>query len=247
MVKSASYMWLLSGLTANLQHHMTYTCKVRKYGTLIYRPNTDLIPSLQKAMWSLRQSQVSKVELNAQSETVLQDSTQRSSRAVLDDLNSQVHKEVRRILTKDGETSFQYDRIDIDTLIKEANPQLWEAICLLTRSVSERKGTTKQGDPASASYHTKKLRRFFLLCSILFCTDDRCSQPLHTLVTDVVDGQGGSAQLVRILNRLGVCTSIDSLSCFIQNHIQQCKDEYKDKCLNPTSFTVVSAGEEPLH
>ena len=134
MVKSASYMWLLSGLTANLQHHMTYTCKVRKYGTLIYRPNTDLIPSLQKAMWSLRQSQVSKVELNAQSETVLQDSTQRSSRAVLDDLNSQVHKEVRRILTKDGETSFQYDRIDIDTLIKEANPQLWEAICLLTRS-----------------------------------------------------------------------------------------------------------------
>ena len=89
MVKSASYMWLLSGLTANLQHHMTYTCKVRKYGTLIYRPNTDLIPSLQKAMWSLCQSQVSKVELNAQSETVIQDSTQRSSRAVLDDLNSQ--------------------------------------------------------------------------------------------------------------------------------------------------------------
>ena len=40
---------------------------------------------------------------------------------------------------------------------------------------------------------------------------------------------------------------MDSLSRFIQNHIQQCKDEYKDKCLNPTSFTVVSAGEEPLH
>ena len=38
----------------------------------------------------------------------------------------------------------------------------------------------------------------------MFCTDDRCSFPLHTLVTDLVDSQGGSALLIKILNRLGV-------------------------------------------
>ena len=45
-VVSVSAMWVLSGLAANLQHHMTYSCMIRKYGTLLYRSNTDLIPSL---------------------------------------------------------------------------------------------------------------------------------------------------------------------------------------------------------
>ena len=34
--------WILSNLTATLQDHMAYKSTVRKYGTLIYRSNTDL-------------------------------------------------------------------------------------------------------------------------------------------------------------------------------------------------------------
>ena len=33
---------------------MVYSCKVRKYGTLVYRPNSDLIRLLSEAMWKLR-------------------------------------------------------------------------------------------------------------------------------------------------------------------------------------------------
>ncbi len=124
-------------------------------------------------------------------------------------------------------------------LIQGADPQLWEAICLLTRSVSERVGITglKRGrDPTSVANQTKKLRRF-LLSAILFCSDDRCSVPLHTLLTDMIDSQGGSALLVRIL----VCASLDTLSRSIQHHVGQIKGKCGDTCLNTSSFTVVSA------
>ena len=49
-----SSRWILSELTAKLQYHMVYSCKVRKYGTLVYRPNSDLILLLSEAMWKLR-------------------------------------------------------------------------------------------------------------------------------------------------------------------------------------------------
>lgn len=210
-VKSVSSTWLLSGLTANLQHHIAYSCKVRKYGTLIFRPNTDLFPSLQKAMWKVRHLEMATGDHHAESIPMEQESvTQHTHKRVMVELNELVHNEVRRIVDKTSKTPVQNDQLDIDSLIQEADPQLWEAICILTRTVSEKKGTTKRSD-TSVAYQTKKLRRFFLLCMILFCSDDRCSVPLHILLTDVVDSQGGSALLVRILNRIGVCASQDTL------------------------------------
>jgi len=39
---------ILSNLKVNLQHHIAYSCKTRKHGTLIYRPNADIRPALLK-------------------------------------------------------------------------------------------------------------------------------------------------------------------------------------------------------
>ncbi len=194
-------MWVLSSLIANLQHHMTYRCTVRKYGTLILRPNTDLMPSLQKTLWRLRQLEsTSKVSDTIKSQH-------------LDDLNQRVHGTIHTLLSREHESPFDHDQLDIDKSIQAVDPQVWSAISVLTRSVSERRRTSKAAfDPNSTAYQTKKTRRFFLLCALLFCTDDRCSVPLHTLVTDTVDSQGGSALLIRLLNRLGVCASFDTLN-----------------------------------
>lgn len=49
--------WILSNLTATLQHHMTYTCRICricKYGTVIYRTDSDLVSSLSQALWDVR-------------------------------------------------------------------------------------------------------------------------------------------------------------------------------------------------
>ena len=35
--------WVLSNLTSSLQHHLSYVCKVRKYGTLLYHTNDTFL------------------------------------------------------------------------------------------------------------------------------------------------------------------------------------------------------------
>ena len=94
-------------------------------------------------------------------------------------------------------------------------------------------------DPTSIAYHTRKIRRLFILCSILFCTDDRCSLPLHTLLTYVIDSQGGTALLIKLLNRLGICSSIDTLSRFIQ-HKMTSTESPRVCCQGADSFSLAS-------
>ncbi len=58
------------------------------------------------------------------------------------------------------------------------------------------------------------------------------------MVTDLVESQGGSTLLIRILNRLGVCASADTLARFIQYKVASVDETDQ---LNQDSFTVVSA------
>ena len=121
------------------------------------------------------------------------------------------------------------------------DPRLWSAISLLTRSVSECRGTSRVSDPSALIHHTKKVRRLFCLCTILYCTDDRCYLPLHNLITDTVESLGGSALLIRILNRLGVCSSADTLARSIQYRVQEREQRGPEQECSPNSFTVISA------
>lgn len=46
-LKSITSRLILSEITAKFQHHVTYACRVRKHGTLIFRPTADLIALLR--------------------------------------------------------------------------------------------------------------------------------------------------------------------------------------------------------
>ena len=105
-------------------------------------------------------------------------------------------------------------------------------------SKSEIQGTSKVNDPSSTAAHIKRVRCYSLLCTILFCTNDRCSLPMHTLSTDLVESQGGSSVLVRVLNCLGVCSSADTLARFIQHRVTSYAHRLEQ--LSTESFTVVS-------
>ena len=45
--------------------------------------------------------------------------------------------------------------------------------------------------------------------------------PLHTLITDAIESGGGSTQLIRILNRMGICSSADTLARSIQYRVKE--------------------------
>ena len=103
------------------------------------------------------------------------------------------------------------------------------------------RGTSRVSDPKTPIHHTKKVRRLFCLCTLMYCTDDRSYLPLHSLVTDTVESLGGSSLLIRILNRLGICSSADTLARSIQYRIQEREQRGPEQECSPNSFTVISA------
>ena len=80
---------------------------------------------------------------------------------LLRELNTQIHSQIKEVLSKDAVAVVNHDQIDINHLIDEIPPKLWQAVTLLTESVSERRGTSTVSKTDSASYHIKRIRRFF--------------------------------------------------------------------------------------
>lgn len=124
--------------------------------------------------------------------------------------------------------------MNIDKYIEKIDPQLWQAVCVLTKSMSERRET-----PQPQFMHTKKVRQFFICCCIMYCINEDYTIPLHTLITDIIEGQGGSELLIKILNRLGVCSSVDTLDRYIQRKNTDITASM-NRCLNEDGFIVLS-------
>ena len=50
-IKLVTPAFILSHLTATLQQHIQYNCTIRKFGTLLFRPGTNLVKPLTQALW----------------------------------------------------------------------------------------------------------------------------------------------------------------------------------------------------
>ena len=234
-LKSISSRSVLSEITAKYQHHVTYTCKVRKHGTLVYRHNSDILALLSEALWKLKQAHVEPIRSEAL-DTSVSTCPDPAEACNIGHVNKLIHTQIESYLCASAKCPLDYDDLNLDEQISK----LWNTMCVLTQSKSEIRGTSKVNEYQSTAHHVKKVRRFFLLCAILFCTDDRCSIPMHTLMTDLVEIQGGSSVLVRILNRLGVCSSADTLARFVQLK-RTASDQHHFKQLSKDAFTLVSA------
>ena len=75
----------------------------------------------------------------------------------------------------------------------------------------------------------------------MFCVDDRCSMPMHILIANLIESQGGSTFLIQALNKFGVCSSQDTLQRFIQSKVDTKKGKHPcSGYFNSSSFTVIS-------
>ena len=226
-----STRWVLSSITASLEGHVQYHCAVRKYGTVIYRQSSDLHTELSHALWSSHRS--------PHGETECLVNTPDDETKLLEALNTRVHAQVKAFTAKDDT---EHSNFSIEHLINEIDPVLWEAIAILTQSVSERRGTSAVLKEGSAESHIKRVRRLFLLCSLMFTVNDHCSSPMHVLVADILESQGSTALLHQILNRLGVCASADTLSRFVQSKAENSNWlTTTGGNIDSEPFTVVSA------
>ena len=81
--------------------------------------------------------------------------------------------------------------LNIDNYLKHVNPQLVSFIASATRTTRERRRNTDQ-DESEANDHVRKVRNYFILSLLLYCTNPKQPPPLHNLLADAVEVCGGS-------------------------------------------------------
>ena len=198
---------------------MAYKCSVAKYGTLLYRYGGDLFHALTVSLW---QQQGHSMDTNTSNIDNL--------KQVCTQLNTKFHEQSRRMAQDDSNHPHSIEEFNADNFISSLDQDLWEAICLLTQPYEKSKVT-----------HVRTIRRIFAVCMLLFTVNRECSFPLHTLITDTVETCGGSTRLLQLLNRLGVCASIETHKRYVQYRVEMRSTE-GPMSGNPTdSFMIASA------
>ena len=215
--------WLLGHLSSCLKHHLAYFCTVRKHGIILYRQGREL-QSLSHAVYMRGAGP-----------------TQGTGdlRAMCKDINTKIKRQIRTT----SESLSTTTSFDIQQMIDSIDPDLWETICILTSSEKRKRKrkprpTTKKRRNRVSSTHVKNIRRLFILHQIMFSIDKTCSMPFHLLNADLLDYLGGSAELIRIFNRLGLCVSLDTLSRHIQTTISTVQKDSLLQGLDPSNITV---------
>ena len=108
---------------------------------------------------------------------------------------------------------------DVDRFVANVHsiaPEFWEHVCKLTQSVNERKGRSASVNDSTFAGHIKHLCRAYLVSLIIFITNSECNSPFHSVFSDV-ESRGGSTELITILNRFSICSSVDTLNCIIHS------------------------------
>lgn len=121
--------------------------------------------------------------------------------------NDRMHA-IDKKLQQDKTHPVDLSTIDFEQEIASTDPIVWQMLRLLTRTREERKKPSKFFLQKSLST-LRSQHMFYIMCSLFFITDNQCSIPLHTLLTDIVYSHGGTIELVQVMNRLGMISSED--------------------------------------
>ena len=169
----------------------------QKFGTIIYKHNGNLLTNLSWALGGIANKMPSVNHMKEhQTRPCI---TLSGSARVFNDL---LHKEIDRVST--ASTTKNPVNFSIDEFLMDVNPQMIKFLQVATQS-------TRQKVLTSETFaHTRKIRIFFILSCILFCTNPKQVTPLHNILADIVKTNGGSRQLLRKLNHLGCVSSDDT-------------------------------------
>ena len=151
--------------------HVQYKCVHKKFGVILYRTNGDLLKSLSWALGSSSTTQNNNSQHHPNTFNNLQ------THQILHQASIIINEMLRA-------TRESIDNgLNIDEYITGVEPMLWEFIVALTESIR-----SKQHPSRVESDHLiqlKKIRRFFILCSLQYCCNVEQPLPIHSIVADV--------------------------------------------------------------
>ena len=140
---------------------MSYSCKVKKYGTLVYRPKTDFVLAISRLLWEQRKP----IVIEPLEHPI---ETPKSVNTTIDHLNSLnkiIHQEIGKKLEDERVAPFDFNNIKIDEQIAQTDKTLWKAICSITQSVRESRRSITMDETQT---HTKKKYADTSSC-VVFC------------------------------------------------------------------------------
>ena len=184
-----SSRWLLHQLIVYLHSYMRYKCIHKKFGIILYRNGGDLLQSLSWALGSKCQTHSSENSFEPLKTELQTSKLHRGEQKVIKQaatiINNLILEEVRRLAGKDKETDLK--RLNIDSLISEINPLLWEFVTSITRPAYQQKSSSSETESTA---HIKKVRRFNIICLLMYWTNLQCPTALHMLLADTVETCG---------------------------------------------------------
>ena len=204
---------------------------MKRYGTVLYRHNGDLVHALNVSLGQVRTQTNTGTDCKSDTEDNFDSNLTQTCLT----LNAKCHAYIRTLLREDAHSPHNIEDVDIESTISQLDPDLWKALCLLTQPFSP--NAVKKANTSS----TRTVRRFACLCMMLFTINSQCSFPLHTLITDAIETCGGSSRLIKLLNHLGFCASTDTHSRYVQYRTEKIMKDGLLKGYPDNAFTIASA------
>lgn len=199
-----SAKWLMNQLILHLQPYMGYRCVVDRLGTLLYPRNGDIMKSLSLALYQSSTSTCTSPNHDRHDQHK-QPCSSHDKAALLHEAADVINDIILEEIQKHRQGAVDLTTFNLEDHIKDMNPLLWQFITLCMRSFRERTNRAHSDDA-----HVKKIRNYFIICMLMFATNACCDTSLHHFVADTVEVSGGSRQLLKVLNRLGVSVAADT-------------------------------------
>ena len=197
----------------------------------MYRRGTDLGEVLSNTLYLMKESSMRLLNVEYSESNV---DTELFS--FCNSINKRIHQQIKTTTKQDIQKTYDISRFDLESCIESIDPVLWNLIVLLTRSVQENR---KPALPENIT-RQRKMQCLYTLCVILFNTNRSCSVPLHLLLTNLVESQGGSSELIHFLNSVGAIASADTLQRHVQFYIEKIRKQGILSELDLEKFTIVS-------
>ena len=213
-------------------------CKHKRYGSIPFLKDCDLVAAVSHALGK----QAAAIKQKSTHE--IHPSSPQAATCTLDEklvqvssyINNRLHKQAKDLVSHYKNNPHEYSTLNLEQLLPKLDPTLLAFIQRITRSVRASKQNFQCND---SNITPKVIRQVYAMC-VLFTTSRSCSMPLHVLLTDTILCHGGSLELVRIMNRVGAVTSIDTASRLATSVVSTRISRGVKRELIPNRLSVVS-------
>ena len=201
--------WMLYQLKLHLYSHLVHKCIHKKYGTILYRKDGDLLTSLSWALgtnsFEAGEEFTSNPQHNCPDEIIVSRAREIINNLILSETMKQSNSKYPQML-------------DINKEISQINPTLWSFIESIAKS-----GKQRHADTSNNNKRVKMLRHYYLYCLLLYCTNAQKPLRLHLILADTIERSlwrilQAYENLMKIFNQLGAVCSPDTHDRFVSSY-----------------------------